>query len=146
MAALSGCGIHNALIDIDGPEVPILDGSAVSFVAGLLKAGQRELSAPLIAIEVLAPVEIRDGDAVARLEPADTLEIAFSIDFAAESSSCPGPLASTGSAAYATGASHSAAQAAAISIGVRIIVSCPRSSLARRLLRARPQSSRRTCR
>lgn len=82
MAALSGCGIHNALIDIDGPEVPILDGSAVSFVAGLLKAGQRELSAPLIAIEVLAPVEIRDGDAVARLEPADTLEIAFSIDFA----------------------------------------------------------------
>ncbi len=81
MAALSGCGIHNALIDIDGPEVPILDGSAVSFVAGILDAGQRQLGAPLIAVEILAPVEVRDGAALARLEPADTLEIDFSIDF-----------------------------------------------------------------
>lgn len=82
MAALSGCGIHSALIDIDGPEVPILDGSALSFVEGFLEAGQRQLNAPLIAIEVLAPVEVRDGLALARLEPADTLEIDFSIDFA----------------------------------------------------------------
>jgi len=82
MAALSGCGFHNALIDIDGPEVPILDGSALAFVEGLLEAGQRQLSSPLIAIEILAPVEVQDGLAVARLEPAETLEIDFCIDFA----------------------------------------------------------------
>jgi UDP-3-O-[3-hydroxymyristoyl] N-acetylglucosamine deacetylase len=81
MAALAGCGIHNALIDIDGPEVPILDGSAAPFVAGLIGAGTRALSAPLTCIEVLAPVEVRDGDSIARIEPADTLEIDFRIDF-----------------------------------------------------------------
>ncbi len=44
MAALAGCGIHNALIEIDGPEVPILDGSAVPFVQGLLARGIRRAS------------------------------------------------------------------------------------------------------
>ncbi len=58
MAALAGCGISNALIEIDGPEVPILDGSAARFVAGFLKRGLRELQAPVRAIEVLEPVEV----------------------------------------------------------------------------------------
>ena len=39
MAALAGCGVHNALIEIDGPEVPILDGSAAPFVRGILARG-----------------------------------------------------------------------------------------------------------
>lgn len=82
MAALSGMGVHNALIDIDGPEVPILDGSAVPFVAGLMEAGLVAQEAPLRAIRILAPVEVREGDAIARLEPADMLEIDFRIDFA----------------------------------------------------------------
>lgn len=82
MAALSGMGIHNALIDIDGPEVPILDGSAVPFVAGLMEAGPVAQEAPLRAIRILAPVEVREGDAFARLEPAEMLEIDFRIDFA----------------------------------------------------------------
>ncbi len=82
MAALAGSAIHNALIDIDGPEVPILDGSAMPFVAGFLQAGIEEQDAPVRAIRVLKPVEIREGGAVARLEPADMLEIDFSIDFA----------------------------------------------------------------
>ena len=47
MAALVGCGIHNVLIEIDGPEVPILDGSAAPFVAGIMAKGVRELNAPL---------------------------------------------------------------------------------------------------
>lgn len=81
MAALAGCGIHNALIEIDGPEVPILDGSAAPFVSGIMARGVRELAAPLRCIEVLKPVEVREGDAVARLDPADTLEIDFHIDF-----------------------------------------------------------------
>jgi UDP-3-O-[3-hydroxymyristoyl] N-acetylglucosamine deacetylase len=81
MAALSGCGIHNALIDIDGPEVPILDGSAVPFVQGFLARGLISQSAPVRAVRVLKAVEVRDGDAAARLEPAEMLEIDFSIDF-----------------------------------------------------------------
>jgi UDP-3-O-[3-hydroxymyristoyl] N-acetylglucosamine deacetylase len=82
MAALAGSAIHNALIEIDGPEVPILDGSSLAFVAGFLTAGIEEQDAPIRAVRVLKAVEVRDGDAVARLEPADMLEIDFSIDFA----------------------------------------------------------------
>lgn len=81
MAALAGCGVHNALIDIDGPEVPILDGSAAPFAAGIVSRGVRVLDAPLRCFEVRQAVEVRDGDAFARLEPAETLEIDFEIDF-----------------------------------------------------------------
>ncbi|MDF0596731.1 UDP-3-O-acyl-N-acetylglucosamine deacetylase [Psychromarinibacter halotolerans] len=81
MAALAGCGVHNAMIEIDGPEVPILDGSSAPFVQGILSKGIRRLRAPLRAIRVLKPVEVRNGEATARLEPADSLEIEFSIDF-----------------------------------------------------------------
>ncbi len=81
MAALAGCGIHNALIEIDAPEVPILDGSSRPFVAGLLAKGIRAQSVPVRAIRILEAVEVREGDAVARFEPSDALEIDFCIDF-----------------------------------------------------------------
>ncbi|WP_101067939.1 UDP-3-O-acyl-N-acetylglucosamine deacetylase [Roseovarius salinarum] len=82
LAALSGCGIHNALVVVDGPEVPILDGSSAVFVRGILSAGVRMLSHPVRALEVLRPVEVRRGDAWARLTPNDTLVIDFEIEFA----------------------------------------------------------------
>lgn len=82
MAALAGTGIHNALVSVDGPEVPILDGSAAPFVRGILRAGIATQAAPLRAIRVLRPVEVREGEAFARLSPADHLEIDFEIDFA----------------------------------------------------------------
>ncbi|MCT8329390.1 UDP-3-O-acyl-N-acetylglucosamine deacetylase [Albidovulum sediminis] len=82
MAALAGCGIHNALIEIDGPEVPILDGSAAPFVAGILGRGLRSLGERVRCFEVLRAVEVRNGASFARLEPAETLEIDFRIDFA----------------------------------------------------------------
>ncbi len=82
MAALAGCGIHNALIEIDGPEVPILDGSAAPFVAAFVTRGARALRAPIRAIRVLQPVEVRDGEALARIEPAEAFEIDFRIEFA----------------------------------------------------------------
>jgi len=82
MAALAGMAIHNALIEIDGPEVPILDGSAAPFVDGLLTGGLRDQGVPVRAIRVLQTVEVRDGEAVARLEPSDIMEIDFRIDFA----------------------------------------------------------------
>lgn len=81
MAALAGCGIHNALIDVDGPEVPIIDGSARPFVAGFLARGLRPQKAPVRAIRILKPVEVSEGSAFARFDPSDMLEIDFSIDF-----------------------------------------------------------------
>lgn len=81
MAALAGTGVQNALIEVDGPEVPILDGSSAPFVRQILTAGLRKLDAPARALRVLETVEVRDGDSVARLSPAETLEMDFAIDF-----------------------------------------------------------------
>lgn len=81
MAAVAGTGLHNLLIEVDGPEIPILDGSAAPFVRAILARGLRTLDAPVRAIEVLKPVTVRRGDAVARLLPAQGLEMAFNIDF-----------------------------------------------------------------
>lgn len=81
MAALVGCGVHNALIELDGPEAPILDGSSIEYVRALLAAGLRSLDAPVVAIEVLKPVEARRGEAFARLVPGEGLQIDFRIDF-----------------------------------------------------------------
>ncbi len=80
-AALAGLAINNALIEIDGPEVPILDGSAAPFVAAILAKGILPQNAPARAIRVLKVVEVSDGIATARLEPAEMLEISFRIDF-----------------------------------------------------------------
>ena len=82
MAALAGLAINNALIEIDGPEVPILDGSAAPFVAAIMAKGIQPQSAPARAIRVLMPIEVQDGAALARLDPAEMLEIDFRIDFA----------------------------------------------------------------
>lgn len=81
MAALAGCGVHNALIEISGPEVPILDGSSARFVRGLVGAGLRRTSAPLDVIEVMRPVAVHQGGALAELRPASGLRMTFSIDF-----------------------------------------------------------------
>ena len=81
MAAIAGTGLRNLVIDIDGPEVPILDGSSAPFVSAILRRGIRRQDAPVRAIELLKPVEVRNGDAYARLVPADTLEISFEIEF-----------------------------------------------------------------
>lgn len=81
MAALSGCGILNALVEIDGPEVPLLDGSAAPFVAGILSRGVRKLDMPVRAIRILRPIHVRDGAAMATLMPSDELKIEFEIEF-----------------------------------------------------------------
>ena len=82
MAALAGCGVLNAVVEVDGPEVPILDGSAAPFVSAILRAGVRRMAGPVRVIEVLRPVAVRDGAARASLAPAPELEIDFRIDFA----------------------------------------------------------------
>lgn len=81
MAALAGCGVHNALVEIDGPEVPILDGSAVSFVRGIMQRGLRQLAAPVRALQVMKPVTVTSGSATATLAPSPMLRIEFHIEF-----------------------------------------------------------------
>lgn len=81
MAALVGCGIHNATIEVDGPEVPILDGSSAAFVRGILSKGIHQLGAPLHALRLIDTVEVTKGEAWARLMPHDTLLIEFQIEF-----------------------------------------------------------------
>lgn len=82
MAAFVGCGITNAIVDIDGPEVPILDGSAIEFVRAFLTAGTLDQNTPVRAIRVLKSVEVTKGDATARLDPSDSIQMDFEIDFA----------------------------------------------------------------
>ena len=81
MSALAGLGIDNIVIDLTGPEVPILDGSAAPFVFLLQSAGIEELNAPKQFVRILEPVEIREGDKWVRLSPHDGFRIDFTIDF-----------------------------------------------------------------
>lgn len=81
MAAIAGTGLHNVLIDIDGPEVPIMDGSARRFVRDIHRAGLVTLGAGIAAIRILQPVRHEQGDVVAELLPHDGFAIDFTIDF-----------------------------------------------------------------
>jgi UDP-3-O-[3-hydroxymyristoyl] N-acetylglucosamine deacetylase len=81
MAALAALEVDNAVIEVDGPEVPIMDGSALPFVQLLDRAGRRRQEAERRYIEILQPVEVIDGDKTVRLLPADRFEMAFEIAF-----------------------------------------------------------------
>jgi UDP-3-O-[3-hydroxymyristoyl] N-acetylglucosamine deacetylase len=81
MAALFGMGIDNAVVELDGPEVPILDGSSEPFIDMIERTGMRALGAPRRALEVLKPIEFRSGDKVARLEPFDGFELDVTVEF-----------------------------------------------------------------
>ncbi|MEQ8498393.1 MAG: UDP-3-O-acyl-N-acetylglucosamine deacetylase [Sneathiellaceae bacterium] len=81
MAALAGLGIDNAVVDVDGPEVPAVDGSAAPFVALLRRAGLRTLGQPRRAIRVLKPVVLSEGSKSVALEPAATFSVSVTIDF-----------------------------------------------------------------
>ncbi len=80
MASLAGCGVTNALIDIDGPEIPIMDGSSKQFTAKILQTGIVAQSAGFVW-QIRKPVSVRDGSAFVELLPSDRFEIEFLIDF-----------------------------------------------------------------
>jgi UDP-3-O-[3-hydroxymyristoyl] N-acetylglucosamine deacetylase len=69
LAALSGLGVDNAIIEIDGAEVPIMDGSAAPFVAAIDQVGVTTLAAPRRYIQVLKPVRVATGEAYGELRP-----------------------------------------------------------------------------
>jgi UDP-3-O-[3-hydroxymyristoyl] N-acetylglucosamine deacetylase len=81
MAALYGLDVDNALIELDGPEAPIMDGSAEAFVRLIDRTGRRRQDAPRLAIEILEPVEVVDGCKRAALVPCERFEVAVEIDF-----------------------------------------------------------------
>lgn len=81
MSALAGLGIDNLHVDVAGPEIPIMDGSAGPFVFLLQSAGIVEQTAPKRFLRVRAPVELEDGDKWARFEPFNGYKLDFTIDF-----------------------------------------------------------------
>ncbi|WP_374516016.1 UDP-3-O-acyl-N-acetylglucosamine deacetylase [Brevundimonas sp.] len=81
MAAFAALGVSNAVVEVDGPELPILDGSALQFVQLLDRAGFRRQEAPVRYIEILEPIRVEEGDKSAVLLPCDRYEMRFEIDF-----------------------------------------------------------------
>lgn len=82
MAALVGLGIDNAIIEVDGNEIPIFDGSAMSFVEAIKQAGIETQEAPRRYLKVLKPVRVSDGRAMGELLPYDAgFRIEVEIEF-----------------------------------------------------------------
>ncbi len=81
MSALAGLGIDNVHIDVAGPEIPIMDGSAGPFVFLLQSAGIVEQNAAKKYLTIVQPVEVRDGDKWARFDPFYGFKLDFTIDF-----------------------------------------------------------------
>jgi UDP-3-O-[3-hydroxymyristoyl] N-acetylglucosamine deacetylase len=81
MSALHGMGIDNCRVEVDGPEIPIVDGSAAPFVALINQAGVKEQRSAKRYVAITQPVEVRDGDKLARFEPADGFSVNFTADF-----------------------------------------------------------------
>lgn len=81
MSALAGLGIDNLHVDVAGPELPVMDGSAGPFVFLLQSAGIVEQNAAKQYLRIRAPVEMRDGDKWARFEPFAGFKLDFTIDF-----------------------------------------------------------------
>ncbi|MCA3595026.1 MAG: UDP-3-O-acyl-N-acetylglucosamine deacetylase [Methylobacterium sp.] len=81
MSALAGLEIDNVLVEVDGPEMPILDGSSRIFVEQILQVGLKRLSVPRKVVRVLRPVRIEMGNAHAELSPYDGFRLDIEIDF-----------------------------------------------------------------
>jgi UDP-3-O-[3-hydroxymyristoyl] N-acetylglucosamine deacetylase len=81
MAAFAGLEVDNAIVDLDGPEIPAMDGSAAPFVFLMECAGLAEQKAPRRVIRVLKPVNVGLSGKSAALIPADRFSVRFSIDF-----------------------------------------------------------------
>ena len=81
MAALAALGIDNATVELDGPEVPIVDGSSAPFIQILDHVGRRRQEAPRRYLEILRRIEVAEDDKRASLSPSDRFEVAFEIAF-----------------------------------------------------------------
>jgi UDP-3-O-[3-hydroxymyristoyl] N-acetylglucosamine deacetylase len=82
MAALRALDIDNVLVEIDGPEVPVMDGSAKAFIDAIDEAGATILAAPRKYVRVLKPVRVEMGRSIAEFRPHDGMRVEVEIDFA----------------------------------------------------------------
>ena len=82
LAALSALGVDNAVIEVDGPEVPMMDGSAAPFVDLIDEVGLMPLDRPRRSIKVVKPVRVEIGDSYAEFRPCNRLRVEIEIDFA----------------------------------------------------------------
>lgn len=81
LAAVSGMGIDNVVIELNASEIPIMDGSAQPFVEAIADAGVVHQSEPRLVFSVVAPFEVRDGDGWLSVVPADSLEIHNTVEY-----------------------------------------------------------------
>ncbi len=81
MAALRGCGIDNAMIEVDAAEVPVMDGSSKQFVEAIDAVGTKAQSKPRRAIKILKDITVQDGDKMVRLSPSNVPVYAGRIEF-----------------------------------------------------------------
>jgi UDP-3-O-[3-hydroxymyristoyl] N-acetylglucosamine deacetylase len=81
LAALTALGIDNAIVELNSPEVPIMDGSAAPFVYLVNEAGVRRLQAPRRYLKVLRPISLTQGDKRIALYPSDHFKVTYSISF-----------------------------------------------------------------
>ena len=142
-AALSGLGVDNALIEVDGPEVPALDGSARQIAEAILEAGVQPLAAPRRMLRILQTIRVENGAAWAELAPiaAPRLEIDVEIDFprrsAGSASGAPSLRASL--SGNSPGRAASASWKTRKSFGARDLRSAPPSKTPSSSRRAGPQ-------
>lgn len=81
LAALRGCGVDNALIEVEGPEIPIMDGSALPFIQMIEQAGTTSQDVPRNLIWIHRPIEYRNGDKYAIVMPENKTRITVQIEF-----------------------------------------------------------------
>ena len=81
MAAFAGCGIQNALVEVDGPEIPIMDGSSDWFVRKIISVGTKQLIEPLRVIHVKKEISVETDNSYASITPFRELSISFEIEF-----------------------------------------------------------------
>ena len=81
LSAMAGLGIDNAYVDLSAPEVPIMDGSAGPFVFLIQSAGIEEQHSPKRFIRIKRPIQVEEGDKIARFDPFDGFKVGFTIEF-----------------------------------------------------------------
>ena len=83
LSALLAMGVDNAAIEVDGPEIPVVDGSAAAFAEAIAKVGRVDQRAPRATLVIDRPMIFRDGDALLAVFPSDAFRIRFAVDYAA---------------------------------------------------------------
>jgi len=83
LAALFAMGVDNAAIEVEGPEIPVMDGSSAAFAEAIAKVGLADQHAPRATFSIDTPLVLRDGDAVLAIAPCESFRVRFAVDYVA---------------------------------------------------------------